>query len=191
MRSRSGSSAKWCAASVLLAGCAAPHTSRPGSGADTAAGGRPTVLAAGAGEARLIRGRKPILLKVDPHTVGSRHLLAGTEAVPPGDSLGRHRHLKEEEILFLNHGVLEVTLDGQTTRAESGGLVFIPPGTRVSARNPGPDTAHILFVFNEPSFALCLRAFSAPVGTPYVEPSADSADAVRVACHMRPAGGAR
>jgi quercetin dioxygenase-like cupin family protein len=171
---------------VLVACCAPASSSHPTMAHDSMARGRPSVIAAEGGEARLIRGRKPILLKVDPQTVGSRHLFAGTEAIPPGDSLGRHRHLEEEEILFLHNGALDVTLDGQTTRAEAGGMVFIPPGTPISAHNPGPDTAHILFVFNEPAFALCLRAFSAPTGMPYVEPSTDSANAARVACHMRP-----
>ena len=185
MPGNSRSTARWGALLALFIGCAPGTSSDHTRAADTAAG-RPSVIAAAAGEARMIRGRKPILLKVDPRTVGSRHLFAGTEAVPPGDSLGRHRHLQEEEILFLQHGVLDVTLNGQTTRAETGGMVFVPAGTRVSARNSSTDTAYILFVFNEPAFALCLRAFSAPVGTPYVEPSADSSNAVRVACHMRP-----
>jgi quercetin dioxygenase-like cupin family protein len=124
---------------VAVAACAPASPSRPATVADSRTSGRPSILAAEEGEARLLRGRKPVILKVDPQTVGSKHLFAGTEAVPPGDSLGRHQHLEEEEILFLDHGVLEVTLAGQTTRAEAGGLVFIPPGTHVSARNPGPD----------------------------------------------------
>lgn len=175
-----------CYAAIVGTACA---RSRPAPTAEGATDGRgparPAVIASTEGEARLLRGRKPILIKVDPLTVGSRHLFVGTERVPPGDSLGQHQHLHEEEILFLHRGVLDVTLAGQTSRAGEGAVVFIPQATRVAARNPGPDTAEIVYVFNEPAFVLCMRAFSSLAGHPYAEPSSDSGNAVRVACHMR------
>jgi len=174
-----------CAA-IVAAACAhsqrAP-TSELGTGERVPA--RAAIIAATEGEARLLRGRKPILIKVDPATVGSHHLFVGSERVPPGDSLGRHQHLHEEEMLYLHRGVLDVTLAGRTSRAEEGAVVFIPEATHIAARNPGPDTAEIVYVFNEPAFALCMRAFSSPAGQPYTEPSPDSGNAVRVACHMR------
>ena len=175
-----------CAA-ILGAACA---RSRPVPVSATEAGAppRPTVIASTEGEPRLLRGRKPILIKVDPLTVGSRHLFVGAERVPPGDSLGRHQHLHEEEILFLHRGVLDVTLAGQTSRAGEGAIVFIPQATHIAARNPGPDTAEIVYAFNEPAFALCMRAFSSPPGVPYTEPPTDSGNAIRVACHMRDPG---
>lgn len=183
-----------CCAGIVGGACA---RSRPAPmsemGVDDRGPARPAVIASTEGEARFIRGRKPILIKVDPLTVGSRHLFVGTERVPPGDSLGRHQHLHEEEMLFLHRGVLDVTLAGQTSRAGEGAVVFIPQATRIAARNPGPDTAEIVYVFNEPAFALCLRAFSSPAGTAYAEPSPDSSNAIRVACHLRDpaaAGGA-
>ncbi|HJQ21009.1 MAG TPA: cupin domain-containing protein [Gemmatimonadaceae bacterium] len=119
-------------------------------------------------------------------TTGAHHLFVGTERVPPGDSLGRHWHLQEEEVLFIHRGMLDVTLGGKTQRAGTGGIVFIPQATHISAKNPGPDTADIVYTFNEPAYSLCMRAFSSPLGVTYVEPSADSGNAVRVACHLRP-----
>jgi quercetin dioxygenase-like cupin family protein len=175
-----------CCAAILGAACARSRPARAAEmGTDGPGPARPAVIASTEGEARFLRGRKPILIKVDPLTVGSRHLFVGTERVPPGDSLGRHHHLHEEEILFLHRGVLDVTLAGQTSRASEGAVVFIPQATHIAARNPGPDTAEIVYVFNEPAFALCMRAFSSPAGQPYVEPSPDSRNAVLIACHMR------
>ena len=175
----------YCAA-LAGASCTRSYPPPPsGLGASARSPGRPAVIAATEGEARLLRGRKPILIKVDPATVGSRHLFVGSERVPPGDSLGRHWHLHEEEILFLHRGILDVTLEGETSRAGVGAVVFIPQATHIAARNPGPDTAEILYVFNEPAFALCMRAFSSRPGEAYAEPSPDSGNAVRVACHLR------
>ena len=179
----------YCTAIVVAACARSQHAPTSEMGTDGGGPARPAVIAATEGEARLLRGRKPILIKVDPLTVGSRHLFVGSERVPPGDSLGRHHHLHEEEILFLHRGSLDVTLAGQTSRAEQGAVVFIPQATFIAARNPGPDTAEIVYVFNEPAFALCMRAFSSPAGQPYAEPPPDSGNAVRVACHMRERSG--
>jgi quercetin dioxygenase-like cupin family protein len=145
---------------------------------------RPAVLGAIDGEHRILRGRKPILLKIDPTTVGSHHLLLGTELMPPGDSIPLHRHLDEEEAVFLHRGALDVQLAAQHVRAGAGATIFIPESTWISLRNPGPDTAEIVYVFNEPAFAQCLRAFSTAPGRTYREPSRDSVRAIRRACHQ-------
>ncbi|MEO6056578.1 MAG: cupin domain-containing protein, partial [Gemmatimonadales bacterium] len=148
------------------------------------AAARPAVLRADEGESRILRGRKPILLKIDPVTLGSRHLFLGTELMAPGDSIPLHRHLGEEEAVFLHRGTLDVRLADQRTTAEQGATVFVPESTWISLRNPGPDTAELVYVFNEPAFAQCLRAFSTKPGLAYHEPSGDSARAVRQACHQ-------
>jgi quercetin dioxygenase-like cupin family protein len=145
---------------------------------------RPTILRAGEGELRILRGRKPILLKIDPATVGSRHLFLGTELMAPGDSIPLHRHLHEEEAVFVHRGRLNVRLADQRAVAEPGATVFIPESTWISLQNPGPDTAEFVYVFNEPAFAQCLRAFSAVPGVAYREPSTDSVRAIRRACHQ-------
>jgi hypothetical protein len=36
----------------------------------------------------MLQGRKPIWIKVDPQTLGSRTLTVGMEGMPPGDSIG-------------------------------------------------------------------------------------------------------
>jgi hypothetical protein len=102
----------------------------------------------------------------------------------PGDSIPLHRHLLEEEAVFLHRGKLDVRLADQRTTAEQGATVFIPESTWISLRNPGPDTAELVYVFNEPAFAQCLRAFSTKPGLVYHEPSGDSARAIRRACHQ-------
>lgn len=166
----------WLLAIGVLA-CARPPTPvRPSA--------RPSVIGPGEGELRILRGRKPILLKIDPATVGSRHLFLGTELMAPGDSIPRHRHLHEEEALFLHRGKLEIHIADHLHSAAPGTTVFIPESTWIGLRNPGPDTAEFVYVFNEPAFAQCLRAFSAAPGVAYQEPSRDSVQAIRRACHQ-------
>jgi quercetin dioxygenase-like cupin family protein len=162
---------------VGVAGCSRTAEHQP-------AKARPSVLSATDGELRILRGRKPILLKIDPTTVGSHHLFLGTELMPPGDSIPLHRHLHEEEAVFLQRGALDVQLAAQHAEAVAGATIFIPESTWISLRNPGPDTAEIVYVFNEPAFAKCLRAFSTVPGRTYREPSGDSVRAIRRECHQ-------
>jgi quercetin dioxygenase-like cupin family protein len=167
----------WCA--LLLLGVSACGRSPVAQRA-----ARPAILQSADGEHRILRGRKPILLKIDPATVGSQHLFLGTEVMPPGDSIPVHRHSQEEEAVFIHRGTLDVQLADQHARAESGATVFIPARTWIGFRNPGPDTAEIVYVFNEPAFARCLRAFSVAPGRPYREPGPDSVRAIREVCHQ-------
>src|SRR5215210_1768692 len=122
----------------LLAGCGGPRPS--------ARFGRPAVLARADGEARMLQGRKPIWIKVDPQTLGSRTLTVGMEDMPPGDSIGVHKHLEEDEVVFVHRGEVEVTLGDSTMWAKTGGTVFIPRRTWIGFRVKGADTATIVFV---------------------------------------------
>lgn len=172
-----------------LAGCGSPEsrgqTRAAADGPDTGFG-RPAVLARREGEARMLGGRKPIWIKVDPRTLGSRTLTVGMEDMPPGDSIGVHKHLEEDEMVFVHRGEVEVTLGDSLFRAEAGATVFIPRGTWIGFRVKGADTATIVFTFNVPGFEKCLRLMSAPAGTPFVRPPAHTVAAARRECHQVP-----
>lgn len=49
------------------------------------------------------------LLKIDPKTNGSKHLLLFTEEIRPGAAIPRHKHYGEEEILLIQTGSLLVS----------------------------------------------------------------------------------
>jgi quercetin dioxygenase-like cupin family protein len=170
-----------------LAGCGSLKSDTPsqeGTDGSNAGFGRPAVLARHDGEARMLQGRKPIWIKVDPQTLGSRTLTVGMEDMPPGDSIGVHKHLQEDEIVFVHRGDVEVTLGDSILRATAGGTVFIPRGTWVGFRVKGTDTATIVFAFNTPGFEKCLRILSAPVGAAFVSPPAQVVAAARRECHQ-------
>ena len=132
----------------------------------------------------MLQGRKPIWIKVDPQTLGSRTLTVGMEDMPPGDSIGVHKHLQEDEVVFVHRGEVEVTLGDSTLRAHPGGTVFIPRGTWIGFRVKGTDTATIVFAFNTPGFEKCLRLLSAPVGTTFRSPPPQVVAAARRECHQ-------
>ncbi len=128
---------------------------------------RPAVIAAPEGERRFLRGgAAPLLIKVDPITTGSRRMVLGSSDLPPGDAIGVHRHLREDEIIFITRGTARVQLGNRHYTAGPGATVFIPQGTCIALANMGPDTLTNIFVFSAPGFEQVLRAVSSPAGAP-------------------------
>ena len=128
---------------------------------------RPAVIQADGGEKRLMRGgTAPLFIKVDPATTGSQHMVLGSSDLPPGDAIGVHRHLQEDEIIVITRGTARVQLGQQFVTASAGATVFIPQGTCIGVTNVGADTLSNFFVFSSPGFERALRAVSSAPGEP-------------------------
>jgi quercetin dioxygenase-like cupin family protein len=146
-----------------LAGC------RPDSRADGSepvlATPRPAVIGPAEGERRFLRGgTAPLLIKVDQITTGSRRLILASSDLPPGDAIGVHRHLREDEIILVTRGTARVQLGKREYTAGAGTTVFIPQGTCIALANVARDTFSMVFVFSSPGFERVLREISSPEG---------------------------
>jgi quercetin dioxygenase-like cupin family protein len=106
----------------------------------------------------------PFILKVDRHNGGSSHLVFGTEDLPPGGAIDRHRHPGSDEILLLQNGRARVTLGDRTREVHGGATVFIPANTWISVTNIGSDAVSCVFVFSALGFDDFMRAESVPEG---------------------------
>ena len=138
-----------------------------GSIKETSAGPRPAVIGPTEGERRFLRGgTAPLLIKVDPVTTGSRRMVLGSSDLPPGDAIGLHRHLREDEIILVTRGTARVQLGRRHFTAGVGATVFIPQGTCVAVANGGADTLTNVFIFSSPGFEQVLREVSSPEGAP-------------------------
>jgi len=128
---------------------------------------RPAVIPADGGEKRFLRGgTAPLLIKVDPINTGSRRMVLGSSDLPPGDAIGVHRHLQEDEIIVITRGTARVQLGKQFMTASAGATVFIPQGTCIGVTNVGSDTLSNFFVFSSPGFEHALREVSSAPGEP-------------------------
>jgi quercetin dioxygenase-like cupin family protein len=129
----------------------------------------PLVLALEDGERRNRRVQgagltAPFILKVDRRNGGSQDLVMGYEDIPPGQSIGAHRHLRADEIIFVHAGAGVVQLGNAETPFEAGATIYIPKNTRISLRNTGSSPVSIAFVFSKPGFEEYLRATSVAEG---------------------------
>lgn len=76
------------------------------------------------------------------------------------DVIPRHKHLGQDEIVFLQTGTLHARLGGQERDLHAGGMAFIPAYTWVSFKNTSAEPASIVFIFSEPGFENHLRCVS-------------------------------
>ncbi|MFZ1053098.1 MAG: cupin domain-containing protein [Candidatus Sulfotelmatobacter sp.] len=144
----------------------------------------PTVFQADEGDRWMLLGKKPLIFKVDPVTAGSDTLTVGTEEMPPGNRIPTHKHLYEDEVIFVHKGAVRVTLAGQQYDAGTGATVFIPHGNWIGVENASSEPAMILFFFNKPAFEQCLRALSSRPGETFAMPPPEKMTAVEKQCHQ-------
>jgi quercetin dioxygenase-like cupin family protein len=157
------------AISIALLGALAacrPGSSESGSEPGLAAP-KPAAIGPAEGERRFLRGgTAPLLIKVDPITIGSRRMVLASSDLPPGDAIGVHRHLREDEIILVTRGTARVQLGKEEHTAGAGTTVFIPQGTCIALANTGRDTFSMVFVFSSPGFERVLREVSSAEGAP-------------------------
>jgi len=156
-------------ASILLMGSMparlAPQSSS--NGAPT-----PLILEKDDGEHRVRRRRDtptptgPFIMKIDRKNGGSQKMWLGTEEIPPGGLIAKHKHIGQDEILIVQTGTAHVWLGTQESDAHAGAVVFIPSDTWVSLKNIGTENIRLAFVFSDPGYDDFMRCVSVPAGEP-------------------------
>ena len=148
---------------VLVAACAFEARSAPSSSASTTqAAAKPLLLEKNEGERRIWRDLPPgeFILKVSPKNNGSERLVMGAEDMAPGDEIPTHKHLGQDELVYIAKGTAHVRLADQERDLHPGGTVFIPAYTWVSIKNTGSETLSLVFVFSAPGFENLMRCES-------------------------------
>jgi uncharacterized RmlC-like cupin family protein len=103
-------------------------------------------------------------MKIDRKNGGSQKMWLGTEEIPPGGLIPKHKHLGQDEILIVQTGIAHVWLGTQESDAHAGAVVFIPSDTWVSLKNIGTENIRLAFVFSDPGFDDFMRCASVPAG---------------------------
>jgi len=161
----------WNAGLVLVGGYGVARI-EAGAQASTTVATTPLILAEGDGEHRVRRPRETPMptaeftIKVDPKNGGSRHLVLGTETIPPGGQIARHKHLGQDEIVLIDNGSAHVWLGREERDVHAGSIVFIPSETWIGLKNTGHEVMNLAFVFSAPGFEEFQRCISVPAGSP-------------------------
>jgi oxalate decarboxylase/phosphoglucose isomerase-like protein (cupin superfamily) len=103
---------------------------------------------------------------------------------PDCNRIPTHKHLYEDEVIFVHKGVVRVALAGREYEAGTGATVFIPHGNWIGVENASNEPAMILFFFNKPAFEQYLRARSSRPGAKFTMPPPEKMKAVEHQCHQ-------
>lgn len=83
-----------------------------------------------------------------------------TEDIAPGDEFPTHKHLGQDEILYIVKGTVHINLGDEKRDLHAGGTVFIPAGTWVGVKNVGAETVSVVGIFSAPGFEDYMRCES-------------------------------
>ena len=132
----------------------------------------PLILERNEGELRERRPReaamasKHFFIKVDRKNGGSQQMWMGTEDIPPGGLIPKHKHLGQDEILLVQTGTAHAWLGTQERDVHAGAVIFIPSDTWVSLKNTGTEVIRLAFVFSAPGYDDFMRCTSVPANDP-------------------------
>ena len=133
MNSNSGRTRLATIAGMLVVVCAFQTRSAQSSSATTSQTvAKPLLLEKDEGERRIWREPPPgdFILKVSPKNNSSQHLVMGTEDMHPGDEFPMHKHLGQDEILYIVKGTVHAHVGGQNAMCTQEELFSFP-------RSPG------------------------------------------------------
>ena len=132
---------------------------------------QPLIVQRDQGEVRLwrplpggVRSLKSFTIKIDRQNGGSPDFWFVSSTMPAGAAIRDHRHLYQDEVLFIDSGVAHVRVGNLQGDARAGTMVFIPRDTWVSVKNIGSGTVALRAGFNAPGFDRFMRCESVAVG---------------------------
>ena len=132
------------------------------------------VLGANEGELVLIGARQsPVRVKVDSSGGQTKRLGMITEDLAPGTGVPVHRHLAEDEIIFIHQGQGTATLGADQYPVKAGATVFVPKETWHGLQNTGNDTLIMLAIYAPGGFEGYFREIG---NKPGVEPRGARSD---------------
>ena len=116
-----------------------------------------------AGEGELLKLGPPasgdIVIKVDPRRSGSAYAM-GTETLQPGAAIPVHRHVYQDEVLFIHKGQGRATCEGKAVTVVPGSLVYAPRGIWHGLRNTGTGPLQVTWTVAPPGIEEFFRELS-------------------------------
>ena len=102
----------------------------------------------------LLTGRRkmPINIKLSKEKHGLSDVSFCVEHIAPGRKMRIHKHLNNDEIIFIHKGQGTVTLDETTHEVNTGDLVYVPRGVWHGLDNTGQEEIKMVFQYTPAGF---------------------------------------
>ena len=130
------------------------------------------------GEAVRMRDGSAIVKIKVARSSGAASIAALSEVFHPGDTLPVHKHLNEDEVIFIHKGKGLFTLGEKQYPLGEGSIVFIPKGVWHGFHNNGSEPIDMRFCYSPPGFEGFFREVGTAVGQPFVQKTMEERRAI-------------
>jgi len=89
----------------------------------------------------------------------------------PGRKMRVHKHLNNDELIFIHKGEGTLTLDEETIAVKTGDVVFVPRGIWHGLDNTGTENLRMVFQYSPAGFEEYFIENGTPAGMPAKERS--------------------
>ncbi len=101
-----------------------------------------------------------------------------SESFRPGDALPVHKHLNEDELIFLHKGSGLFTLGGRQYQISQGAVALVPKGVWHGLQNTGGENIEMRFGYAPSGFEGFFREAGTPIGQPFIRKTMDERRAI-------------
>jgi mannose-6-phosphate isomerase-like protein (cupin superfamily) len=118
------------------------------------------------GEHILTRRKVPITIKISKLKHGVDNISFCIEDMIPGRRMRVHKHLYNDELIFVHRGEGTLTLDEQSIDVKTGTVIFVPKGTWHGLDNTGKENLLMVFQYSPAGFEEYFLENGTPEGMP-------------------------
>jgi mannose-6-phosphate isomerase-like protein (cupin superfamily) len=117
----------------------------------------------------LTRRKVPITVKISKARHGIEGISFCVEDMSPGRKMRIHKHLNNDELIFIHKGEGILTLDEESIEVKTGDVVFVPRGTWHGLDNTGQENLLMVFQYSPAGFEEYFIENGTPAGMPSKE----------------------
>jgi mannose-6-phosphate isomerase-like protein (cupin superfamily) len=100
----------------------------------------------------LTRRKVPITIKLSKAKHGVEGISFCVEDQSPGRKMRIHKHLNNDELIFVHKGTGTLTLDDEIIELKTGDIAFVPRGTWHGLDNTGSENLLMIFQYSPAGF---------------------------------------
>ena len=119
----------------------------------------------------LTRGKAPMTIKISKTKNDVNNVSFCTLDIIPGDKIRIHKHLYNEELIFVHRGEGTLTLDEKSIKVKTGAVVFVPRDVWHGVNNTGKENLLVVVQYSPAGFEEYFIENGTPVGMPTKERS--------------------
>ena len=110
--------------------------------------------------------RSPVTIMVDKRNKGVSTISFCREEIEPGGAIPVHKHLAEDETIYVQYGSGLFTLGEKEYEVKAGSVAFVPKGVWHRMHNTGTTPLRMLFSYTPGGFENYFREIGVAPGAP-------------------------